>query len=55
VPGSPPSATSRTGSFAASREVDRIVWLPPAAARERLTQPRDRTLVDALLQALHTA
>ncbi|MGW0703737.1 NUDIX hydrolase [Streptomyces sp. NPDC002867] len=49
------AAEARSGSFAASREVDRIVWLPPAAARERLTQPRDRTLVDALLQALHTA
>ncbi|MFP1626186.1 NUDIX hydrolase [Streptomyces sp. 5K101] len=49
------AAEARSGSFAASREVDRIVWLPPAAARERLTQPRDRQLVDALLQALHSA
>ncbi|MFF8845649.1 NUDIX hydrolase [Streptomyces sp. NPDC015127] len=49
------AAEARSGSFAASREVDRIVWLPPAAARERLTQPHDRTLVDALLQELRTA
>lgn len=48
------AAEAITGSFAAGEEVDRIVWLPPAAARERLTQPRDRELVDALLQALHT-
>ena len=48
------AAEATTGSFAAGEEVDRIVWLPPAAARERLTQPRDRELVDALLQALHT-
>lgn len=49
------SAEATSGSFAAGHEVDRVVWLPPAAARERLTQPRDRALVDSLLQALHTA
>ncbi|MEW2633830.1 NUDIX hydrolase [Streptomyces sp. NPDC048389] len=48
------AAEATTGCFAAGEEVDRIVWLPPPAARERLTQPRDRELVDALLQALHT-
>lgn len=48
------SAEATTGAFAAGDEVDRIVWLPPAAARGRLTHPRDRALVDALLQALHT-
>ncbi|MBT2364897.1 NUDIX hydrolase [Streptomyces sp. ISL-10] len=49
------AAEARSGSFAASTEVDRIVWLSPAAARNRLTQPRDRALIDALMQALHTA
>ncbi|MGW2651288.1 NUDIX hydrolase [Streptomyces sp. NPDC001393] len=36
------------GHFTPSDEVDRILWLSPAAARSRLTQPRDRELVDAL-------
>ncbi|MEU0373465.1 NUDIX hydrolase [Streptomyces sp. NPDC006283] len=49
------AAEMTSGSFAAGAEVDRIVWLPPAAARNRLTHPRDRALVDALMQALHTA
>ncbi|MFB6551348.1 NUDIX hydrolase [Streptomyces sp. NPDC056405] len=43
------AAAATTGVFAPSDEVDRILWLEPAAARARLTQPRDRTLVDALL------
>ncbi|MEV6395688.1 NUDIX hydrolase [Streptomyces sp. NPDC051907] len=49
------AAQATSGSFAAGDEVDRIVWLSPAAARNRLTQPRDRTLIDALLQELHSA
>jgi 8-oxo-dGTP diphosphatase len=49
------AAEAITGAFAASDEVDSIVWLPPAAARNRLTQPRDRTLLDALLEALRVA
>lgn len=49
------AAQATTGSFAASDEVDSIVWLPPAAARNRLTQPRDRDLIDALLVTLHSA
>ncbi|MXM68504.1 NUDIX domain-containing protein [Streptomyces sp. HUCO-GS316] len=44
-----------SGDFTPNAEVDRILWLPPTAARNRLTQPRDRTLVDALLTALHLA
>ncbi|MFF3289438.1 NUDIX hydrolase [Streptomyces sp. NPDC003023] len=48
------AAEATSGSFTSSREVDHIVWLPPTAARVRLTQPRDRELVDALLQVLHT-
>ncbi|TQK45501.1 8-oxo-dGTP diphosphatase [Streptomyces sp. SLBN-118] len=48
------AAEAMTGSFVPTEEVDRILWLPPAAARSRLTQPRDRTLIDALLAALHS-
>jgi 8-oxo-dGTP diphosphatase len=43
------AATAATGAFTPSDEVDRILWLAPDAARVVLTQPRDRTLVDALL------
>ncbi|MGV9510419.1 NUDIX hydrolase [Streptomyces tendae] len=43
------AAAAGTGAFTPSDEVDRILWLPPEAARTRLTQPRDRALVDALL------
>jgi 8-oxo-dGTP diphosphatase len=49
------AAEESGGSFAPNDEVDRVLWLSPAAARERLTRPQDRVLVDALLQALHTA
>lgn len=49
------AAEVTTGSFAPNEEVDRIVWLPPREARNRLTHPRDRILVDALLDALHSA
>ncbi|WP_425831276.1 NUDIX hydrolase [Streptomyces fractus] len=48
------AAEATSGTFTPNREVDRIVWLTPTEARARLTQPRDRTLVDALLDALHT-
>ncbi|WP_055586184.1 NUDIX hydrolase [Peterkaempfera griseoplana] len=40
------------GRFTANREVDRMEWLPAAAARARLTRDLDRLLVDALLEAL---
>nr|WSZ96965.1 NUDIX hydrolase [Streptomyces sp. NBC_00857] len=49
------AAESTGGLFAPNDEVDRIAWLTPPAARTRLTQPRDRLLVDALLNALHAA
>lgn len=42
------AAQAVSGHFTPNAEVDRILWLPPAHARSRLTQPRDRTLVDAL-------
>ncbi|MFD8198355.1 NUDIX hydrolase [Streptomyces sp. NPDC059701] len=46
------AAEAVSGDFAPNDEVDRIVWLPAAAARTRLTQPRDRDLLDALPLAL---
>ncbi|MFI1504401.1 NUDIX hydrolase [Streptomyces sp. NPDC020597] len=49
------AAEAVSGAFTPNDEVDRLLWLPPPAARLRLTQPRDRTLVDALLQVLHLA
>ncbi len=46
------AAEASGGSFTPSREVDRVDWLVPAEARARLTQPRDRELVDDLLAAV---
>ncbi|MFE2263296.1 NUDIX hydrolase [Streptomyces griseosporeus] len=46
------AAEAAEGTFTPGTEVDRVLWLPPAAARDRLTQPRDRALVDALLATL---
>jgi 8-oxo-dGTP diphosphatase len=43
------AARATAGAFTPNDEVDRILWLSPAAARNRLTQPQDRTLVDELL------
>ena len=43
------AAEATGGGFTPNDEVDRLLWLPPAAARNRLTQPRDRMLVDELL------
>ncbi|GAA4045127.1 NUDIX hydrolase [Streptomyces shaanxiensis] len=48
------AAEAGPGTFTPSTEVDRLLWLSPTAARVRLTQPRDRDLVDALLDSLHT-
>ncbi|AVZ73869.1 DNA mismatch repair protein MutT [Streptomyces lunaelactis] len=47
------AAEAMGGSFEPNREVDRLVWLPPAEACTRLTQDRDRQLVPALLDTLH--
>ncbi|WP_405585265.1 NUDIX hydrolase [Streptomyces sp. NBC_01190] len=44
------AAEARSGVFSVNREVDRIVWLPPVAARHRLSNDRDRPLIDALLR-----
>ncbi|MFG2803395.1 NUDIX hydrolase [Streptomyces pseudovenezuelae] len=43
------AAEATAGHFTPNDEVDRILWLSPAAARSRLTQYRDRTLIDELL------
>ncbi|CAM5698585.1 DNA mismatch repair protein MutT OS=Streptomyces antimycoticus OX=68175 GN=SSPO_055140 PE=4 SV=1 [Streptomyces antimycoticus] len=39
-------------TFVPNREVDRLLWLPPDAARLRLSYDHDRTLIDALPHAL---
>ena len=49
------AAEATSGGFAPTTEVDRILWLSPADARSRLTQLRDRTLVDELLTTLRHA
>jgi 8-oxo-dGTP diphosphatase len=46
------AAEATGGGFVPTLEVDRILWLPPATARHRLTQPRDRDLVTDLLTTL---
>ncbi|MFE0045896.1 NUDIX hydrolase [Streptomyces albireticuli] len=46
------AARALGGVFEVSREVDRVVWLGPGAAREWVTEGRDRVLVDALLEVL---
>jgi 8-oxo-dGTP diphosphatase len=46
------AARARPGDFTANAEVDTLVWLPPSAARHRLTHDRDRPLIDAFLRAL---
>jgi 8-oxo-dGTP diphosphatase len=43
------AAEATGGRFTPNNEVDRILWLSPSAARSRLTQFRDRTLIDELL------
>ena len=49
------AAEATVGHFVPNHEVDRVRWLAPAAARERLTQLRDRYLVDELLAVLRHA
>jgi 8-oxo-dGTP diphosphatase len=49
------AAEATTGRFTPGDEVDRILWLSPGAARARLTHPRDRELVDALLRRFEDA
>lgn len=49
------AAEATGGTFVPGTEVDRVSWLSPAAARTRLTQDRDRELLDALLAILPNA
>ncbi|MFJ1750874.1 NUDIX hydrolase [Streptomyces sp. NPDC088116] len=42
------AAEATGGAFTASKEVDRMLWLPPTAAQERLTHERDKQLVTVL-------
>ncbi|WNM36163.1 NUDIX hydrolase [Streptomyces sp. Li-HN-5-11] len=49
------AAEATGGCFTPNREVDRLLWLTPVEARARLTQFRDRELLDELLTALHAA
>ncbi|MFR9675955.1 NUDIX hydrolase [Streptomyces sp. TR02-1] len=46
------AARATDGTFTPNREVDRLLWLPPPAAKQRLTREDDRPLVDALLTAI---
>ncbi|MER6532422.1 NUDIX hydrolase [Streptomyces sp. 900105755] len=46
------AAEAGEGHFTPNHEVDRVLWLRPAEARQRLTQPRDAELVDELLASL---
>ncbi|PWJ07510.1 hydrolase [Streptomyces sp. NWU49] len=49
------AAEAVSGTFTPNDEIDRILWLPPDAARSRLTAPGDAALVDALLAVLRPA
>lgn len=49
------AAEATAGTFVPNSEVDRVLWLRPADARARLTQPRDRDLLDAALRVLPRA
>ena len=42
---------SESAPFRANREVDRLAWLRPDRALERLTYDRDREVLEALLDA----
>ena len=46
------AARATDGTFAPNREVDALLWLPPDEARERLTHPRDASLLPAFLASL---
>ncbi|MEV6106847.1 NUDIX hydrolase [Streptomyces sp. NPDC051940] len=48
-------AEALTGTFTPNPEVDHLIWLPAPMARLRLTQDRDRDLVDAALAVLQAA
>ncbi len=43
------AARATGGTFVPNKEVDLMAWLPPGEARERLTEQRDKELLDAFL------
>ncbi|MFC8915779.1 NUDIX hydrolase [Streptomyces sp. NPDC047821] len=43
------AAEATGGAFVRNKEVDELLWLPPAAARARLSYDQDRELVTAFL------
>ncbi|MEU9705000.1 NUDIX hydrolase [Streptomyces sp. NPDC047981] len=45
------AAEATGGWFEPNREVTRLLWLSPTAARARLTRTRDKELLDAFLTA----
>ncbi|GGV15652.1 DNA mismatch repair protein MutT [Streptomyces litmocidini] len=47
-------ARALDGGFVPTREIDALVWLPPSSAHHRLTQPRDRALLDTALSIPHS-
>ncbi|GHE31516.1 NUDIX hydrolase [Streptomyces capitiformicae] len=49
------AAEATDGHFTPNQEVDQVRWLTPAAARDQLTQPRDRELIDEFLATLRHA
>ncbi|MFP3991577.1 NUDIX hydrolase [Streptomyces sp. E11-3] len=44
------AAEATGGRFVPNSEVSRLLWLPPGAARDRLTQLRDKELVDVMVR-----
>ncbi|MET7369321.1 NUDIX hydrolase [Streptomyces sp. NPDC005566] len=44
------AAEAAGGTFVPNDEVDRLIWLSPTAARNRLTHPRDRDQLDAFME-----
>ena len=44
--------TAAGGGFTPTDEVDEAVWLPVGAAKDRLTYERDRSVVDAVIEAV---
>ncbi|WP_461030395.1 NUDIX hydrolase [Streptomyces sparsus] len=47
------TAEALGGVFVPNDEVDRLLWLPPEAAAEHLTHPRDRDLLEFAVPRLH--
>jgi 8-oxo-dGTP diphosphatase len=44
------AAEATDGAFVPTKEVDRLAWLSPDAARRHLTRPGDRVQLDAFLR-----